>query len=408
MSLVESEARLGGKIITERVDGFVIEGGPDSFLAVKPRGLGLCRELGLGARLRGTHEQARRTYVMYRGQLRQLPEGLTGLVPSRFGPIVKSNLLSPFGKLRLGMDYLIPPRLASFAARSASDDESLAAFVSRRLGREAYDRLVEPLLGGIYAGDGEQLSLAATFPHLRQAELEHGGLIKGLLAAQKKAGMARPFSAFLAPATGIAEIVEALTAQLSGPAIEIRRETRVTRVIAASSTESYTLVLGNGETLRADAVLFATPAFVTADLVAGFDPPLANVLRSIPYVSVATISVAYPLADIPRPLDGYGYIIPRVEGRAILACTWASTKFPQRAPEGMGLIRVFVGRAGQEAVVKGTDNDLLNLARDELRDTLGITAPPTLHRVFRWPKAIPQYTRGHLDRLAIIDQRCAM
>jgi oxygen-dependent protoporphyrinogen oxidase len=399
-TLVESETRLGGKIVTERVNGFVIEGGPDTFLSLKPRGLGLCCELGLEGRLHGTNEKIRRTYVMRGGKLYDLPEGLTGLIPSRFGPMAKTGLISPFGKLRMGLDFLIPPR-------SVDGDESLAAFVERRLGRELYDRLIEPLMSGIYAGDGEELSLAATFPQLRQAELDHGGLIKGMLAAKHKAPPPKPgakkWSAFLTPTTGLAEIVEALARKLGE--VEIRLGERVAGVEAAST--GYEVQLANGETLAADAVICATPAFVTADLISNLDSQIASALRAVPYVSTVTVSVAYPLADVPRPLDGYGYIVPRAEGRPILACTWTSTKFPHRAPEGYGLIRAFVGRAGQEGALASTDAELLDWVREELRRTLGVIAPPMFHRIFRWPKAMPQYTLGHLDRLATIERRLA-
>jgi len=400
ITLLECDNRLGGKIVTERVNGFVIEGGPDTFLSYKPRGVGLCRELGLEDRLHGTNETIRRTYVMRRGKLYELPEGLTGLIPSRFGPMAKTGLISPLGKLRMGLDFVIPPR-------PDEGDETLATFVQRRLGRELYDRLIEPLLSGIYAGDGEQLSLGATFPQLRQIELEYGSLIKGMLAAKRNGVSSngrRPDnpkrSAFLTLTTGLAEIVEALEAKLAG--VEIRRGARVTRV--SSDSSGYVLTLADGVSLQADAVIFATPAYITADLISDLDLPLADALRSIPYVSTATVSVAYPLSDIPRPLDGYGYIIPRAEGRSILACTWTSTKFPHRAPDGYGLIRAFIGRAGHEDILDRSDDELLMLVRDELRAALGITAPPTLHRVFRWPKAMPQYTLGHLDRLKVIEE----
>ncbi|MBM4423222.1 MAG: protoporphyrinogen oxidase [Chloroflexi bacterium] len=400
ITLIEAEDRLGGKIVTDRAAGFVIEGGPDTFLSLKPRGLGLCRELGLETRLHGTNETIRRTYVMRGGRLYELPEGLTGLIPSRFGPMAKTGLISPLGKLRMGLDYLIPPR-------AANGDESLASFVERRLGRELYDRLIEPLMSGIYAGDGEQLSLAATFPQLRQTELEHGGLIRGMLAAKKTTPAPKPgakkWAAFLTPTTGLAEIVEALAQRLG--AVDVRLGTRVACV--ESMPPGFAVRLERGESITADSIIFATPSFATADLIADLDSRLATALRGIPYVSTATVSAAYPLADIPRPLDGYGYIIPRTENRAILACTWTSTKFPHRAPEGYGLIRAFVGRAGQEDVVNGSDDDLLALVRDELRRTLGITAAPMLSRVFRWPKAMPQYTLGHTSRLALIDERLA-
>jgi oxygen-dependent protoporphyrinogen oxidase len=416
VTLIESTPRLGGKIVTERIDGFVIEGGPDTFLSYKPRGVGLCRELGLAARLHGTNQQIRRTYVMRGGRLYDLPEGLTGLVPSRFGPMARSGLISPLGKVRMGLEYFIPPRRDNV-------DEPLAAFVSRRLGRELYERMIEPLLSGIYAGDGEQLSLAATFPQLRQYEVEHGGLIRGMLAARRhpsrRAGRteggagAPPMSAFVTPESGLAEIVEALEAQLGG--VQVRRGTRALRLERAPRG-GYTLALADGlqvpeggTTLHADAVILATPAFATAELVAGLDARLAEALRGIPYVSTATVSLAYPLRDIPRPLDAYGYIIPRAEGRAILACTWTSTKFPHRAPDGWGLIRAFIGHAAQEKedVLASDDAALVGLVRDELRAVLGVTAAPHLARVFRWPQAMPQYTVGHLERLATIDARLA-
>lgn len=404
ITLIESDLRLGGKIVTERVDGFVIEGGPDAFLSLKPRGLGLCRELGLENRLHGTNEKIRRTYVMRDGKLHELPEGLTGLIPTRFGPMIKTGLISPLGKLRMGLDYLIPPQ-------SPNGDESLAAFVERRLGRELYDRLIEPLMGGIYAGDGARLSLAATFPQLRQAELEHGGLIRGMLATKKKTPAPKPgakqWAAFLTPTTGLVEIVEALEAKLRRANAEVQLGKRAVRVEAMSL--GYTVRLENGEALRAEAVIFAAPAYVTADLNANLDSQLCDALRAIPYVSTATVSVAYRLSDTRGacPLDGYGYIIPRAEDRPLLACTWTSTKFPHRAPQGFGLIRAFVGRAGQEGALDGADAELLQLVRGELRRTLGITAPPILHRICRWPKAMPQYTLGHLERLAVIEERLA-
>ena len=427
ITLIESDNRLGGKIVTDRVDGFVFEGGPDTFLSYKPRGMGLCRELGIENRLHGTNEKIRRTYVMRKGKLYDLPEGLTGLIPSRFGPMAKSRLISPLGKLRMGMDYFIPPK-------SLNGDESLAQFVERRLGRELYDRMIEPLMSGIYAGDGEQLSLGATFPQLRQTELEYGSLVKGMLAAKKKASQPQPsapqsnaapkkkWAAFVTPETGLAEIVEALQAQLQG--VEVRLGTSVKKVEPSSPTlppemgkgalrlptrerVGVRVYLKSGETLHADAVILATPAYVTAQLVGDLDPEMATALRGIPYASTVTLSVAYKLSDIPQPLSAYGYIIPRAEGRSILACTWTSTKFPHRAPDGYGLIRAFIGRAGDDDVLNRTDAELLEMVRQELYEVLGIVKTPILYRVFRWPQAMPQYTIGHLDRVATIDRRLA-
>ena len=398
VTLVEREPRLGGKLVTERADGFIIEGGPDSFLSSKPRGLGLCRELGIEDRLQGTNEPQRHTFVARGDRLYDLPEGLSGLIPSRLGPMARTRLISPWGKARMALDYALPPR-------AANGDESVAAFVGRRLGREVYDRLVEPLLSGIYAGDGAQLSLAATFPQLRQAELNSGGLIKGMQQARRPTPAPKAdgkiWPAFVTPTTGTAALIEALEPQLTG--VEILRGMGVTRLSAAAN--GYVAELTNGETRSADAVILATPGFVTAELVAGLDPTLAEALRAIPYVSTATVSLAYRLADIPRPLNGFGYIIPRIERRPVLACTWMSSKFLGRAPENFALLRIFIGRAGQQEYLERDDAGLVALAGTELRRTMGVHAPPQFARVFRWPQAMPQYTLGHLDRLSTIQSR---
>jgi oxygen-dependent protoporphyrinogen oxidase len=393
--LLESDARLGGKIVTEHVDGFVVEGGPDSFLASKPRGVGLCRELGMESRLCGVRGSVRRAYVMRDQKLHELPDGLTGLIPTRLGPIVRSRLLSPLAKARLALDLYLPPR-------PGQEDESLATFTRRRLGREAYEHLVEPLMSGIYAGDGEQLSLAATFPQLRQAEREHGSLIRGVIAAKPRyVPGAKRRSGFLTPANGMAELVHTLEASLGK--VDVRLGARVTQVSAVG--KAYRIQLADGRQLIADALILAAPAYVNAELLSGIDAELAAALRGIPHVSTATVSVAYPLAQVPRTLDAHGYLIPRAEGRQLLACTFTSLKFAQRAPEGYVLIRAFVGRAGREEVLAGSNEDLLALVRAELRRTLGISAYPLLSRVYRWPQGMPQYTLGHLVRVSQIERR---
>lgn len=404
ITLVERDDRLGGKILTERVDGFTIEAGPDSFLSAKPRGVGLCHELGLVDRLQGTTPRRHRAYVVRSGRLHDLPEGLTGLIPTRLGPMLRTGLVSPLGKAWLALDYVLPPR-------PNDGDESLAAFVRRRLGREVYDRLVEPLMAGIYAADGDALSLAATFPHLRQAELDHGGLVRGVLAAKKQApapGTTR-WPPFVAPAGGMAELVDALAERLRASGVRIVTGGVVSglRVEPTPDGPLYGLTVTFGEALKARGVILAVPSFAAADILCALDPALAADLRALPHASSAIVSLAYPRRDVPHPLDGYGYVVPRIEGRSVLACTWTSSKWPHRAPDDMALFRVFVGRAGQEAVLAQPDADLVALARAELRAVLGIAAAPTLARVHRWPHGLPQYTLGHLDRVAAIDARLA-
>lgn len=400
LTLLEAGQDWGGKITTDRHEGFVIEGGPDTFLATKPAGVALCRELGLEERLNGTNPDQRNTYVLHQGQLEPLPDGLTMMIPTRFGPMIRTGLLSWLAKARMGLDFFLPPQ-------PLNGDESLGAFVSRRLGRDAYERLIEPLMSGIYAGDGDKLSLQSTFPYLRDMELEYGGLVKGALAMRRKRaqrGLAKrkgSRSIFLTPRSGLAEIIEALVERLEVAGANLRTQAAVKRVVEFDN--GYRIELADGEVLDTGGVILATPAYVSGELLSGINPHLGQDLQAIPYVSTATISLAYRESDLPRRLDGYGYVIPRREGRRALACTWTSTKFPHRAPEGYALLRVFVGRAGQEDDIPQDEAGLLAVAQEELLLTLGITAQPVYTRVYYWDRAMPQYNLGHPQRLERID-----
>ncbi len=400
VTVIESDSHWGGKITTDRVafdDGqFIVEGGPDTFLATKPWGVALCKELGLGERLHGTNPNQKNTYVLHRNKLEPLPDGLAMMIPTNVQAILKSHLVSWFGKARMGFDFIQP-------AKNINGDESLGAFVSRRLGREAYENLIEPLMSGIYAGDGDVLSLASTFPYLRDLEIKYGSLARGALQMRKQSNgksVQGSRSAFLTPTTGLAEIVEKLVESLKSSGADLRLNSRVA-TINRPEPDTWHVTLDTGEAIDSDSVILATPAFVSGSLLAPFAPALASDLISIPYVSTATVSLAYRQSDLTRPLDGYGYVIPRRAGRKALACTWTSTKFPHRAPDGYALIRVFVGRAGQD--IPWNENDLLALAKEELNLTLGITAEPLLSRVFMWDKAMPQYNLGHPEILKRID-----
>ena len=409
--LLEQSDYWGGKLVTERVpfgeDLFVIEGGPDTFVVTKPWGVKLCKELGIADRLRGTNPETKKTYILKNEKLHELPGGLTMMIPTEFGPMIRTGLLSWPAKVRMGLDFILP------AAR-ANGDETLGAFVTRRLGRSAYENLIEPLMSGIYAGDGDQLSLQSTFPYLRDLEHEHGGLVKGALAlrrerlrkARTNGGNPTPTpgsrSIFLTPLTGLAEIVEALVQNLEHSGVQLRLGTAVQGV--SQTSDGYSVLLSSGESLAADGVILATPSYIAADLVDSFAPDLAGELRPIEYVSTATVTLAFKESDLPRPLDGYGYVIPRREGRKALACTWTSTKFPHRAPEDYALLRVFIGRAGQEDEIPWEDAGLLDVARAEINLTLGITANPLLTRIYRWEKAMPQYKLGHPERLQQIER----
>ena len=402
ITLLESDSRWGGKIRTERIDGFVIEGGPDCFLAAKPQATALCRELGLGESLQGTNPSQRSTYILHKNQLQPIPAGLVSMVPTDFKAMAATRLLSWPQKARMALDLVLPPR-------ADSSDESVGAFVSRRLGRAAYDNLIQPLIAGIYTGDGDALSIAATFPALREMEQQHGGLIRGALARRKQSlasgeSSAHSRAAFLTPLNGLAALPEALVASLQKSGADLRLNTSVSRISSPNPQSpipnSYTIEIENAAPLEADAVILATPAHVSASLLAAIDPQLASDLQKIPLASTATVSLAYPLADLPLALNGYGYVIPRREQRSALACTWTSSKFDGRAPNGYALLRVFIGRAGQS--LPASDDEILALARAELAQTMSIQAAPTLSRVFRWENAMPQYNLGHLERMARI------
>lgn len=398
--LLERDKRLGGKIITERAEGFVIEGGPEALLVAKPRALALCQALGLADSLMGTNPTARRTFILRHGRLHPLPDGLSGLIPTRLWPLAATRLLSPLGKLRMGLDLVVP--------RRNSSDELLADFIERRLGREAYRWLVDPLVGGIYAGDGHRLSLAATFPQLRALEQDHGGLIRGILAARRTAQphAAGPQSSpFQAPRGGLAELIDTLAAALRSANVRIETDADVTAIRVDG--DGFRVSLATGGELWADALICAAPAPDAAALLAGLDDDLAAALRAIPHASVATVALAYPDQAIPHPLDGSGYLTPRAEGRPVKACTWVSRKWADRAPAGASLLRVSLGGAGREDTLDTSDDGLVALAREEMRDILGITAPPLLARVFRWPRAMPQAEPGHLERIAAIEHRLA-
>jgi len=407
-TLIEATQRLGGVILTERVDGFVIEAGPDSLLAQKPWGLELCRALGLGDRLVGTNDRKRKIYILWQGRLQPLPEGLMLIVPTAVRPLLRSRLLSWPGKLRMGLEYVLPPR-------PITGDESLGGFVRRRLGREALERIAEPLLAGIYAGSVDELSLLATFPRLRELEATYGGLIRGMLAQRQAMHTAtalesRPAGAmFMAPRSGMVEIVEAISAHLQG--VTLLRGEPVRRVVplleGLRGRPSYTVHLSSRPPVQADAVVLATPAYVTAGMVEGFDPMLAHALRTIPYGSTATISLAFRRAEVPHPLDGFGFLVGRREGRRLMAATWTSTKFPCRAPADGVLIRAFVGGASDAHLLDGDDAALIHLVREELGGIMGITAAPLLARVYRWERAHPQYRIGHLEHVAALERMLA-
>ncbi len=409
-ALLESSERWGGKIDTVNVDvpeddgddaQFVVEGGPDSFITQKPWGLELARELGLDDDLLPTNNEMRKVYVLNKGTPTPLPDGVLLIVPTKFTPFAMSTLISPAGKMRMGMDLFIP-------AKTDDEDETLAQFIQRRLGDEALDKIAEPLMSGIYNAEAEMQSVMATFPRFRAIEKKYGSLIKGMLAARKNApkpppsngdAPKRPSSVFMSLKGGMTEMVTTLSQRLTG---DCRLNTAV-QSVTMSGDAGYSLTLSDGSTMQARNVVMAVPSFVAAELIADCAPDAVDVLNQIRYVSTGTVSMAFRRSEIDLPYNGFGLVIPRSEGRNINAITLTSTKFNHRAPEGYVLLRVFFGGSRRPEMMEHDDELLLRIVREELRSIMGIKTDPLFHRIFRWHRSNPQYDVGHLDRVAAIE-----
>jgi oxygen-dependent protoporphyrinogen oxidase len=400
LTLLETRDRLGGTIATEHADGFLVESGPDSFISEKPWALALCRRLGLEDRLVRTDDRFRRTFVWLGGRLHPLPDGFQLLAPTRLTPLLTSTLFSWPGKLRMAMDLVLP-------RRPAGADETLGAFVRRRLGREALERVAQPLVAGIYTADPDELSLGATMPRFLELERRERSVILGLWRASRRVPMpgtsGARFSLFVTFARGMSELVDALAARLPAGAVRLKQRASTLERRAGR----WRIVTTDGEALDAEGVIVATESHAAARLVRYVDPQLATLLAEIPYSSAATVSLGYRRADVPHPLDGFGFVVPHTEKRALLAGTFSSVKYPGRAPEGAVLLRAFVGGALGAAILEESDEAIVARARAELAAALGVVAEPLLCRVHRHPASMPQYRLGHLDRVEAIEHKVA-
>ncbi|MBI4514445.1 MAG: protoporphyrinogen oxidase [Deltaproteobacteria bacterium] len=402
LTVYEAGARAGGSIATERSDGFVIESGPDSFISEKPWALQLCERIGLTARLVRTRDENRRTYVVHAGRLHPLPDGFLLLAPTQFWPLVTTGLFTWPGKLRMALDLVLPrgPQLA---------DESLTSFVTRRLGREALQRVAQPLVGGIYTADPDDLSLAATMPRFLEMERKHRSVILAMWRAMRqqspaaRATSGARWSLFVSIDDGMQTLIDVLVQRLPPGAL------RCGAAVTALSRDSagWHLRLSDGSAADCDALVLAAPAHRSATLLADVDRELAGDLSGIPYASSATVSLAYPASAFAQSPDGFGFVVPLVEARNIVACTYSSSKYPGRAPAGHVLLRAFVGGAVQSERFEDDDTTMLARVRRELSDLLGVSQAPLLTRVHRHHHAMPQYRVGHLSRMARIEARVA-
>lgn len=393
-ALAEGSRQVGGKIRSSIENGFIVEGGPDSFSTQNRAALRLCHALGLESDLIPLNREKHNLFAWSHGHLCQMPEGLMLMLPTRWLPFLRSHLISWPGKLRMALEPLIPPR-------TSDDDESLSQFVRRRLGGEALEKIAAPLMAGIHVADPDALSLKSTFPRFSAMEQQYGSLLRGM-AAQKRAA-AKKKTDIPAPAAlitlryGLQQFAEAIAARLEDTELLLGRSA----VAATPVRDGYAVKLSDGSQFIADELVFATPTHVTADILEGVDPVTAHALRQIRYVSSATVSLGFPRAEVEHALDGFGFVVPRTEKRKIIACTWSSTKFPNRAPAGSVLLRAFLAGTAAEQ----DEGTLKETVRDELRAMMGITADPTLAMVYRWRKANPQYEVGHQARVAEIERR---
>ena len=405
--VLETGSRPGGVLSTVQRDGFLIEESADSFLTALPHGVGLCRRLGLENEVIPTDPDRRRAFVVSRGRLVPIPDGLMIMAPTRLWPMVTTSILGPWGKLRMGLELAIPAR--------EPGDESLASFARRRFGREAYERLIQPLVGGMYTGDPERLSVRATMPRFQEMERAHGSLIRASLRQRASgrrsstgaAGSGARYGLFVGLRRGMSSLIEALDQRL--PEGTVQCGVTVEQVDHGPDGRWLVHAAKGGDSwkLEADGLILATPVRSAACLLARIDPELSACLGQISSTSCAIVSLAYRREQVGHALDGFGFVVPKREKLSVLSGSFSSIKFPGRAPEGTVLLRAFLGGAFQPEVIDQNDDRLIALATRDFTRLLGLQGNPLLHHVSRWPTVMPQYEIGHLDRVQLIQTRVA-
>jgi protoporphyrinogen/coproporphyrinogen III oxidase len=388
--LFEKSDRLGGVIQTERRDGFVLEAGPDSFLTIKPDAARLCADLGLAGQLISSNDSERKTYILVKGRLVPIPQGLEFMVPTRIWPMAATPLFSFKTKLRMAAELFS-------SRRSEGGDESVADFVRRHFGPEMVDRVAEPLLAGVYGGSAERLSVRAVLPRFAEMEHESGSLVRATLKAKALAKPgAKPQPLFTSLKNGMQQMVEALVAALPKPSVRLQQQNLLLRPV----NEDWQIETGQIKE-QFQAVLLAVPAPAAAALLRQFHPSLIEGLARIEYTSSVAVALAYEKAELPA---GHGFLVPRSEGRKMMACTFVHKKFPHRAPDGASLLRCFFSSSRMTDLLSYSDEDFVAMAQQELKDILGLDARPIFARTFRWDRAMAQYETGHLERVAVMEK----
>ena len=390
--VLEQRTRAGGVILSEQVDGFTIDAGPDALITQKRAAIALCEELGLGARLVST-KQPRLAYIQRGGRLHALPAASVMGIPTRLGPFAATKLFSWPGKLRMAAEVFVP-------RKRGDEDESIGAFMTRRFGREATDYLAEPLLAGIHAGDVDRLSIRALFPRFVEAERRHGSLLRGF--RRPAAAPSDPDGLFRSLPGGLTELVDALVKALPRDSVAVG--SAVERI---EGGPPFRVHVGGRAAISSRAVIAAVPAFAAGAILRTFDADLSAACAAIPYTSVATVALAFRRDAIAHPLTGSGYVVPRVERPAVLAVSWLSSKWPNRAPDGRVLLRTFVGGARDPRALERTDRELIDLSLEAIAPVLGVSGAPLFSRIYRWDKANAQHDVGHIDRVQVIERALA-
>jgi oxygen-dependent protoporphyrinogen oxidase len=406
--LLEKNNRIGGKLLTEKIDKYLVEGGPDCFMPEKVWAVNLAKHLGLEPEMLPSNDQFKGTFIYSNKELHSLPEGVMLMVPTMFKPMAKSRLISWPGKMRMGMEVFVPKR-------KIMEDESLASFVTRRLGRECLEKIAEPLVAGIHTSNPDNMSILATFPRFVQMEQKSGSLIRGMLSAMKsrphatlsgpppKPGASK-MTYFMSFENGMQSLPQACADYIGRDSIRFGAAVKAVE----PTGKGYTVILENGEKLETDHVMLGTASYDAAEMVKDFDESLATQMNKIQWSSSATVSVAFRKEDVKVPLKGFGFIVPRVEGRRVNAATYSSIKWSFRAPDDRILIRVFVGGGHHEELVHELDDaGMTKMVLEELDTILGLKADAQFSKIYRWIKGMPKYTVGHLDRMAIIDRTLA-
>ena len=395
VTLIEREAVLGGLLQTRVIEGCVVEGGPDSFLAAKPAATELINEVGLGADLISSNDHQRVTYIRRHGRMVPMPDGLMMMVPTKIWPMVTTPLLGWSTKIKMGLEYFRRPSSQDLPERSVAD------FVRDHYGQEAVDYLAEPLLSGVYGGDPADLSVNSTLPRFVELERKYGSLTRGTLLGRRQAPAAAGGSLFRTLKGGLHDLVRALEARMSG----VERLTGAVRQVRRVP-DGYEVLL-KGEWLSAKHLVIATPAWAAADLLGSVAPELQHLLSQVDYSSSMTVALGYRDADLAQPLTGFGFLVPARERQSLVACTYVGRKFPHRTPEGMSLLRCFLGGAGRAAVLTQSDDEVTSATRADLERLLGITAKPAFCSISRWPRSMAQYTVGHAGRMREVSERVA-